>query len=121
MVDKYDSLKSVLGIDLRELNEYKHSQRLKNEVIPQKKYKDAVVVTDELLDIRNKLKLSGWGGCRIVGYMSGEKNYKVKVKDDRQGKKPEISIITMEKDGRILHILQDKTKWVMQCMTSFLL
>ena len=42
--------------------------------------------------------------------MSGEKNYKVKVKDDRQGKKPEISIITMEKDGRILHILQDKTK-----------
>ena len=110
MVDKYDSLKRTLGIDIRELNEYKHSQRLKNEVIPQKKYKNAVIVTDELLDIRNKLKLAGWGGSRIVGYMSGEKNYKVKVKDDRQGKKPEISIITMEKDGRILHILQDKTK-----------
>ena len=110
MIDKYDTLQDKLGFDIRELSEYKYSQRLKNEVIVEKKFIDVEIITDDLLDIKNKLKLAGWGGFTILGYMSGEETYKVKLKDTRVGKKPQITIISMEKEGRILHILQDKTK-----------
>ena len=108
MVDKYDSLERKLGIDIRELTEYKLAERLNSEVVIKKEYKDAEIVTDDLLDIKNKLKLVGWGGYKVLGYMSGEKNYKVKLQD----KGNFITIITMEKEGNILHILQDKTKEV---------
>ena len=37
MIDKYDTLQEKLGFDIRELSEYKFSQRLKNEVIVKKK------------------------------------------------------------------------------------
>ena len=73
MIDKYDTLQDKLGFDIRELNEYKYAQRLRNEV---------------------KMK----------------ETYKVKLKDTRVGKKPHITIISMEKEGKILHILEDKTK-----------
>ena len=108
MVDKYESLQDKLGFDIRELSEYKFAQRQQNEVIMNKKYKDAEIVTDDLLVIKEKLKLSGWGGYEILGYINGDKNYKVKLKD----KSNFVTIITMEKEGRILHILQDKTKEV---------
>ena len=106
MVDKYDSLQKSLGIDIRELSEYKYAQRLKSEVIMKKQYKDAEIITDDLLNIKNKLSLAGWGGYKVLGYMSGEKNYKVKL----QEKDNFVTIITMEKDGNILHILQDTTR-----------
>ena len=108
MVDKYDSLQRKLGIDIRELSEYKYAQRLNNEVIMKRKYKDAEILTDDLLDIKNKLKLVGWGGYKVLGYISGEKQYKVKLQD----KSNFVTIITMHKDGNIMHILQDKTKEV---------
>ena len=108
MVDKYDSLKRKLGIDIRELSEFKFAERLNNEVVPKKEYRDAEIVTDDVIEIKNKLKLAGWGGYKILGYMSGEKNYKVKLQD----KSNFITIITMEKECNILHILQDKTKEV---------
>ena len=73
MVDKYDSLQRKLGIDIRELSEYKFAERLRNEVVIKKEYKDAEIITDDLLDIKNKLKLAGWGGYKVLGYMSGEK------------------------------------------------
>ena len=101
MVDKYESLQDKLGFDIRELSEYKFAQRNKT-------YKDVEIVTDDLLNIKEKLKLAGWGGYDILGYINGDKNYKVKLKDNSNF----VTIITMEKDGRILHILQDKTKGV---------
>ena len=73
-----------------------------------KKYKDAEIVSDDLLVIKEKLKLAGWGGYEILGYINGDKNYKVKLKDNGNF----VTIITMEKDGNIMHILQDKTKGV---------
>jgi hypothetical protein len=73
-----------------------------------KKYKDVEIVSDDLLVIKEKLKLSGWGGYEILGFVNGDKNYKVKLKDNSNF----VTIITMEKEGRILHILQDKTKEV---------
>ena len=112
MIDKYDTLQDKLGFDIRELNEYKYAQRLRNEVKMKETYVDAEIITDDLLDIKNKLKLAGWTGYTILGYMSGEETYKVKLKDTRVGKKPHITIISMEKEGRILHILEDLTKEV---------
>ena len=106
MIDKYDSLQRKLGIDIRELSEYKYAQRLRNEVVIKKEYRDAEITTDDLIDIKNKLKLVGWGGYKILGYMSGEKKYRVKLRD----KSNFVTIITMEKEGNILHILQDKTR-----------
>ena len=106
MVDKYDSLQRKLGIDIRELSEYKFAERLNSEIVIKKEYKDAEIVTDDLLDIKNNLKLAGWGDYKVLGYMSGEKNYKVKLQD----KSNFVTIITMEKEGNILHILQDKTR-----------
>ena len=106
MVDKYDALQRKLGIDIRELTEYKFAQRLKREVVMKKQYRDAEIVTDDLLDIKTKLKAIGWGAYKVLGYMSGEKNYKVKIQD----KSNFVTIITMEKDGRLLHIMQDKTR-----------
>lgn len=108
MVDKYDNLQDILGFDIRELTEYKFAQRQNNEVIMNKKYKDAEIVSDDLLDIKEKLKLAGWGSYEILGYINGDKNYKVKLKDNGNF----VTIITMEKDGNIMHILQDKTKGV---------
>lgn len=99
MVDKYESLQDKLGFDIRELSEYKFAQRNKT-------YKDAEIVSDDLLNIKEKLKLAGWGGYEILGYINGDKNYKVKLKDNGNF----VTIITMEKEGRIIHILQDKTK-----------
>ena len=49
--------------------------------------------------IQNKLKLCGWGGYKISGYMICTNVYKVKLDDG--------TLITMEKDGRIMHIYQD--------------
>ena len=106
MVDRYDSLQRKLGIDIRELSEYKLAERLNSEIVIKKEYKDAEILTDDLLDIKNKLKLAGWGGYKVLGYMSGEKNYKVKIQD----KSNFVTIVTMEKEGNILHILQDKTR-----------
>ena len=101
MVDKYESLQDKLGFDIRELSEYKFAQRNKT-------YKDVEIITDDLLNIKEKLKLAGWGSYEILGYINGDKNYKVKLKD----KSNFVTIITMEKDGNIIHILQDKTKGV---------
>ena len=112
MIDKYDTLQDKLGFDIRELSEYRCQQQLQNEVKMSRKFIDAKIITDDLLDIKNKLKLAGWGGFTIIGYMSGEETYKVKLKDTRVGKKPQITIISMEKEGRILHILEDLTKEV---------
>ena len=108
MVDKYESLQDKLGFDIRELSEYKFAQLQKNEVIMNKTYKDAEIVSDDLLDIKEKLKLAGWGSYEILGYINGNNNYKVKLKDNSNF----VTIITMEKEGRIIHILQDKTKGV---------
>ena len=49
--------------------------------------------------IQNKLKMIGWGGHKINGFIIGERYYKVKVADN--------TLITMEKDGRVMHIFQD--------------
>ena len=106
MVDKYDLLQRKLGIDIRELSEFKFAQRLNSEVVIKKEYKDAEIVTDDLIDIKNKLKLAGWGGYKVLGYISGEKNYKVKLQD----KSNFVTIITMEKEGNVIHVLQDKTR-----------
>ena len=110
MIDKYDTLQDKLGFDIRELNEYKYAQRLRNEVKMKETYVDAVIITVDLLEIKNKLNSAGYGGYTILGYISGEKTYKVKLKDTRIGRKPHITIISMEKEGRILHILEDLTK-----------
>ena len=48
--------------------------------------------------IQNKLNLIGWGSHKISGYMIGAKYYKVKLNDG--------TLITMEKDGRVMHIYQ---------------
>lgn len=52
--------------------------------------------------IQNKLNLIGWGAYKISGYMICTNVYKVKLEDG--------TLITMEKDGRVMHIYQDKTK-----------
>ena len=52
--------------------------------------------------IQNKMKLAGWGAYKISGYMICTNVYKVKLEDG--------TLITMEKDGRVMHIYQDKTK-----------
>ena len=52
--------------------------------------------------IQNKLNLIGWGAHKIRGFMIGDKYYKVKLEDG--------TLITMEKDGRVMHILQDWSK-----------
>ena len=52
--------------------------------------------------IQNKLNLIGWGAHKVRGYMIGDKYYKVKLDDG--------TLITMEKGGRVMHILQDRTK-----------
>jgi len=49
--------------------------------------------------IQNKLNLIGWGSHKISGYMIGAKYYKVKLNDG--------TLITMQKDGRVMHIYQD--------------
>ena len=49
--------------------------------------------------IQNKLNLIGWGRHKISGYMIGAKYYKVKLNDG--------TLITMQKDGRVMHIYQD--------------
>ena len=51
------------------------------------------------LIIQNKLKLAGWSGYKISGYMICTNVYKVKLDDG--------TLITMEKEGRIMHIYQD--------------
>ena len=52
--------------------------------------------------IQNKMKLAGWGAYKISGYMICTNVYKVKLEDG--------TLITMEKDGRVMHIYQDQTK-----------
>ena len=52
--------------------------------------------------IQNKLNLIGWGMYTNFRYMIGDKYYKVKLEDG--------TLITMEKDGRVMHILQDWSK-----------
>ena len=52
--------------------------------------------------IQNKLNLIGWGAYKISGYMICTNVYKVKLEDG--------TLITMEKNGRVMHIYQDKTK-----------
>ena len=52
--------------------------------------------------IQNKMKLAGWGAYKISGYMICTNVYKVKLEDG--------TLITMEKNGRVMHIYQDKTK-----------
>ena len=49
--------------------------------------------------IQNKLNLIGWGAYKISGYMICTNVYKVILEDG--------TLITMEKDGRIMHIYQD--------------
>ena len=53
-------------------------------------------------NIQNKLNLIGWGMYTNFRYMIGDKYYKVKLEDG--------TLITMEKSGRVMHILQDRTK-----------
>ena len=52
------------------------------------------------LIIQNKLKLAGWAGYKIVGYMICTNVYKVKLDDG--------TLITMEKDGAVMHVYQNK-------------
>tara|TARA_Y100001973_G_C5177390_1_gene322823 strand:- start:1237 stop:1449 length:213 start_codon:yes stop_codon:yes gene_type:complete len=66
-----------------------------------------LIPNDDLIIIKKKLKLTGWGSKGILGYISGENYYKVKLKEDGG-----YSLLTMEKEGRIIHILTDKTKGV---------
>tara|TARA_R100001463_G_scaffold3117_3_gene12806 strand:+ start:1579 stop:1818 length:240 start_codon:yes stop_codon:yes gene_type:complete len=55
------------------------------------------------IEIKEKLKMIGWGAFKIVGYIKGHEYYKVKLHDG--------TLITMEKgSGRVMHILQDKTR-----------
>ena len=49
--------------------------------------------------IQNKLNLIGWGSHKINGFMICSNVYKVKLDDN--------TLITMEKDGRVMHIYQD--------------
>jgi hypothetical protein len=105
MIDKYDALQEQLGIDIRELNEYKFAQRQKNEVVMNKKYKDAEIVVDHKLIIKNKLKALGWGASFIAGFINCMNVYKVKVRD--KGKE---YLLTMEKTGRLIHVYEDQTK-----------
>ena len=61
------------------------------------------IPNDDLIIIKKKLKLAGWGSKEILGYISGEDYYKVKLKEDGG-----YTILTMEKEGRVMHILTDK-------------
>ena len=63
---------------------------------------DYSIPNNDLSIIKKKLKLSGWGSKEILGYISGNDYYKVKLREDNG-----YTILTMEKDGRIIHILQD--------------
>ena len=67
------------------------------------KQMDYSIPNDDLIIIKNKLKLAGWGAKKILGYISGEDYYKVKIKEDGG-----YSLLTMKKEGRIIHILTDK-------------
>ena len=49
--------------------------------------------------IQNKLNLIGWGSHKINGFIIGDRYYKVELDDN--------TLITMEKDGRVMHIFQD--------------
>ena len=49
--------------------------------------------------IQNKLNLIGWGSHKINGFIIGDRYYKVKLDDN--------TLITMEKDGRVMHIFQN--------------
>ena len=62
------------------------------------------IPNDDLLIIKEKLKLTGWGAKEICGYISGEDYYKIKLKEDNG-----YTILTMQKKGRIMHILTDTT------------
>ena len=62
------------------------------------------IPNNDLLIIKEKLKLTGWGAKEICGYISGEDYYKIKLKEDNG-----YTILTMQKKGRIMHILTDTT------------
>ena len=65
---------------------------------------DYSIPNDDLLIIKKKLKLTGWGAKEICGYINGDDYYKVKLKEDNG-----YTILTMRKTGRIMHILTDTT------------
>ena len=94
MIDKYDTLQDQLGIQIRELNEYKYNNQIEKEI---------AIDSNELM--KEKLKELGWGNYEIVGYFSGYKKYKVKLKN----KSHFITILTLDKQYNIMHIMQDKT------------
>jgi len=59
-------------------------------------------MTNHLSIIKEKLYLAGFGNPIINGFIIGVKKYKVRLKDQ--------SIITMEKDGRMIHIFENRCK-----------
>ena len=92
MLDKYDSLQDKLGYAMDELT-------------IAKKHIDAAFSENHLGVIKNKLKQSGMAHYKMIGYMVGDKFYKVKLQKDDG-----ILLLTIEKDGRLINILEDKTQ-----------
>ena len=88
MLDKYDSLQDQLGCEIKELS-----------VFHDRFYKDHEVI------IKSKLKQCGMAHYKMIGYMVGDKFYKVKLQKDDG-----ILLLTMEINGRLINILEDKTQ-----------
>ena len=92
MIDKYDTLQDKLGFEIDELT-------------IAKKYIDADFTDNHLGVIKSKLKQSGMAHYKMIGYMVGDKYYKVKLQKDDG-----MLLLTMEINGRLIHILEDKTQ-----------
>ena len=92
MLDKYDTLQDKLGCEIDELT-------------IAKKYIDADFTDNHLGVIKSKLKQSGMAHYKMIGYMVGDKYYKVKLQKDDG-----MLLLTMEINGRLIHILEDKTQ-----------
>tara|TARA_Y100001938_G_C8051134_1_gene411785 strand:+ start:1205 stop:1483 length:279 start_codon:yes stop_codon:yes gene_type:complete len=89
MLDKYDSLQNKLGCEINELSTHNS---------------DKFFINHENI-IKSKLKKCGMCCHVLLGYFIGDKYYKVKLQTNDA-----ILLITMEKEGRVLHILEDKTQ-----------
>ena len=92
MIDKYDSMQNQIGCEI-------------NELTDAKKYIDEDFTDNNIGIIRDKRKMCGMSHHKMLGYIVGDEYYKVKLQTNDA-----ILLITMRKEGKVLHILEDKTQ-----------